>query len=112
MTNSPLTQLSTEELTKAPLKELLALQERLNKAIVLRRDTEKQEVYEKICSLALEHGFELNDLLSKKPTKKGSLPAKYRNPDNKEQSWTGKGRKPSWLIALLDAGKKLEDFAV
>jgi DNA-binding protein H-NS len=106
-----ITKLSTDELTKAPLKELLALQERLTKAITLRKDSEKQEVYEKICALALEHGFELNDLLSKKTTKKGSLPAKYRNPDNKEQSWTGKGRMPNWLVSQLDT-RLLQDFAV
>jgi DNA-binding protein H-NS len=103
---------SIEELNKASLKELLTLQEQLTKLIASKRETEKQSVYEKVCSLALEYGFELDDLLSKKTSKKGSLQVKYRNPDNKTQTWAGKGRKPSWLIALLDAGKKLEDFAV
>jgi DNA-binding protein H-NS len=108
MTNIP----SIEELNKASLKELLTLQEQLTKLIASKRETEKQSVYEKVCSLALEHGFELDDLLSKKTSKKGSLQVKYRNPENKSQTWAGKGRKPSWLIALLDAGKKLEDFSV
>ena len=27
---------------------------------------------------------------------------KYRNPDNPEQTWTGRGKKPSWLKDALD----------
>ncbi|MCV3274282.1 H-NS histone family protein [Roseobacter sinensis] len=37
--------------------------------------------------------------------------AKYKNPDNPKQTWSGMGRKPAWLIAHLDAGKKLEGLA-
>ena len=34
---------------------------------------------------------------------------KYRNPANKQETWTGRGRQPKWVVALLKAGKKLED---
>ncbi|WP_299681372.1 H-NS histone family protein [uncultured Roseobacter sp.] len=34
--------------------------------------------------------------------------AKYENPDNPKQTWSGMGRKPAWFIAHLEAGKKLE----
>jgi DNA-binding protein H-NS len=37
---------------------------------------------------------------------------KFRNPDNKSETWAGRGLKPKWLTALLKQGKKLEDFAV
>jgi DNA-binding protein H-NS len=37
---------------------------------------------------------------------------KYRNSANADQTWTGKGRKPTWLDDALKAGKKLEDFAM
>ena len=70
----------------------------------------------KIKSIVSESGFSLADVLgnvpSEKNIKKATAKVKYRNPNNKEEGWTGKGRKPSWLVALLDAGKKLEDFAV
>lgn len=38
--------------------------------------------------------------------------AKYKNPDNPKQTWSGMGRKPAWLVAHLDAGKKLQGLAV
>jgi DNA-binding protein H-NS len=36
--------------------------------------------------------------------------AKYRNPDNVTEIWSGRGRRPLWLDAQLKAGKDLELF--
>lgn len=36
--------------------------------------------------------------------------AKYKNPDNSEQVWSGMGRKPGWFIAHLQAGKSPESM--
>jgi DNA-binding protein H-NS len=38
------------------------------------------------------------------------LPPKYK--DNQGNTWSGRGITPKWLKAHLDAGKKVEDFAV
>jgi DNA-binding protein H-NS len=112
MTDLNLSKINTEDLAKIPLKELLAFQAKLNKAIELRREEEKQDIYQRINALASESGFSLSELLAHKPAKKTSAEIRYRNPNNKNEGWTGKGRKPKWLTDLLDAGKKLEDFAV
>ncbi len=112
MTEMNIEKLTTQDLIKIPLKDLLVFQTKLNKAVEIRREEEKQEVYQKITELALESGFSLSELMSQKPPKKAPAPIKYRNPDNKNEGWTGKGRKPKWLEDQLGAGKKLEDFAV
>ena len=39
----------------------------------------------------------------KKKRVKSSRPAKYRNPSNPEQTWTGLGKPPAW-IAGIDRG--------
>lgn len=70
-------------------------------------------------------GFSLDDLFSepaaKKPVgrSKGDKPAtrrpvaiKYRDPENAENTWTGRGMKPRWIRDRLDAGAKIEDFLV
>lgn len=41
---------------------------------------------------------------------KKSAPTKARYSDDAGHSWTGRGPKPGWLKAALDAGKTLEDF--
>jgi len=48
-----------------------------------------------------------------KNARKGSkVPPKYRNPANASQEWTGRGVMPRWMKALIDAGKKREDFLI
>jgi DNA-binding protein H-NS len=43
---------------------------------------------------------------------RGAVAPKYRNPDNPEETWAGRGLKPRWLAAALKTGKKLEDFRI
>jgi len=53
-------------------------------------------------------------LKSSKERKRASreLPPKYRNPSNDAQTWTGRGRKPRWLIEALAAGTTIEQCKV
>lgn len=37
---------------------------------------------------------------------------KYRNPNNRAETWAGRGATPRWLRALLKSGHKLEEFAI
>ncbi len=37
---------------------------------------------------------------------------KYRNPANPKETWTGRGRQPRWLAALIAKGKKPENFLI
>jgi DNA-binding protein H-NS len=108
-------ELNLEELTfdmlkVLPLKDLLSLQEKLNEAVEVRRDTEKNELLEKMTLLASDSGYSLDELLGDKPKK--SVKIRYRNPDNFSDTWTGRGRKPKWVEALLESGKTLEDIEI
>jgi len=38
------------------------------------------------------------------------VPPKYRGPSGK--TWAGRGAKPTWLVAAIKRGKKLEDFLI
>jgi DNA-binding protein H-NS len=38
------------------------------------------------------------------------VPVKYR--DDAGNTWTGRGNRPRWLVAALNDGKRLEDFAL
>jgi len=41
------------------------------------------------------------------------LKPKYRNTANKQETWSGRGLRPKWLIAAIKGtGKKVEDFAI
>jgi hypothetical protein len=58
-----------------------------------------------------EHGFEIQDLFGKARNGKGIVAVKYRDPQNAENTWTGRGRMPRWMVAATKGGKaKREDF--
>ncbi|WP_170419809.1 H-NS histone family protein [Ruegeria atlantica] len=38
--------------------------------------------------------------------------AKYVNPDDPTQTWTGRGRKPAWVKTALEAGKSIDDLTI
>ena len=40
---------------------------------------------------------------------KAKIAPKYRDPNNFENTWTGRGRQPRWMTA---SGKKAEDFRI
>jgi DNA-binding protein H-NS len=106
--------MSKVNLDKMSYRELLELRDDLAKAIVARKDAEKAEVKAKLIALASESGFDVADLLGARRGRKASAPgdAKYRNPKDASQTWTGRGRKPNWLVDAVSKGQKLESFLV
>jgi DNA-binding protein H-NS len=42
----------------------------------------------------------------------GSVPPKYRNPNDPSQTWAGRGLQPHWLRDALKSGKKLDSFLI
>ena len=37
---------------------------------------------------------------------------KYRNSENRSETWAGRGKQPDWVTAQLRSGKKLDDFLI
>ena len=46
-----------------------------------------------------------------KKARKGKVKAKYRDPKTKE-TWSGRGRRASWLKSKQDAGEKIDTYRV
>ena len=42
----------------------------------------------------------------------GKVAAKYQNPANGKETWTGRGKQPRWLAAETAKGRKLEEFLI
>ncbi len=100
------------------LKELLDLEGKVQRAIAAARDKERSELKRKVAEMAENHGFSVSDLFPVGRPGRGAGKgksvgvAKYANPENRADTWTGRGRKPNWLLERLKKGGKLEDFAI
>lgn len=101
--------LDLNEMSKDELKKLIKDAEKALKTLETRRLAEAKKAAE---TAAKEYGFSLDELLGNAP-KTGSKGApKYRNPNDTDQTWTGKGRKPNWVNEALAAGKSIEDLEI
>jgi len=101
------------DLSSMSRKELLSLQDKIFAELDRRTKQERDEAIRKIRSIADEVGLSLDELVSSQKGKaKSKAQVKYRDPNNPENTWAGRGRKPRWLEQALEQGKKLEDFAV
>ena len=97
------------------LKQINDLEARIAKAKIEAREAAKAELKEKIDRLLDGSDFTIADLYgfaTKGRGRKSQSGAKYANPDNRSETWTGLGRRPFWLLARLKKGANLEDFVI
>jgi DNA-binding protein H-NS len=96
------------------LDELWSLHERLAEMLAERLTLEKA---------ALETRLKKLNQTEAAPKIEGNVSArerraypvvipKYRNPDDPSETWSGRGKQPRWLVALLGAGKHIGDFRI
>jgi len=78
-------------------KELLAQKQALDAAIAQARKAEAGAALQLIQAKIAEFGFTAQEVFPyKSAKKKAQMPAKYHNP-NTGQTWTGRGKPPSWI---------------
>ena len=99
---------------KLSLKDLIDLELKVKKAIVTARERERSEIKSKVETMVEKAGFSIEEIFTRgRGAMKGRTVApKYANPANKSETWTGRGRKPKWLVAKLSKGAKIEQFAI
>ena len=102
-------------LANSSVAELERLSAEIKTAIEERKAKEINDARIYVRELAASLGITLEELFeepnkSSKVAKKAAV--KYRNPNNENETWTGRGKQPRWLLSQLQNGAKLEDFLV
>ena len=99
-------------LDKLSIKDLKDLRQRVDRAIASRQVDERNGLKDRFRELAEEAGFTLAEIMggSGRASKGRVVAAKFANPANPMETWSGRGRQPKWLSAKLKAGESLEDF--
>ena len=96
-------------------KELETLISDARKALETLEARKKLEAKRAAEDTLKAYGFSLNDIVDDKtaPGKKATRGApKYAHPEDPTLTWTGRGRKPKWIVEALEAGKSIDDFAI
>lgn len=100
-----------KDLAKLSLDELKQLRKDVDAAIASYKDREKAKARAALEEKAREFGFSLDEVVGKK-SRRSKPAAKYRNPDDASQTWSGRGRRPKWLEEALAKGANMEDFLI
>lgn len=97
------------------LEELIQIKEEAEKLIVIKEREAKKDLLNQFKEQAAALGLTLEDVVGNAPRttrRRGTVPPKYRNPHNAEQTWTGRGKQPIWVRELLSQGRTLESFEI
>src|SRR5690349_6415745 len=83
--------------------ELVELRGEIDRLIAEKQVAERSALKQRLADLAKAQGFSLEEIVGKGRKARGAVPVKYRDPKNPENTWTGRGRMPRWLVAATKA---------
>jgi DNA-binding protein H-NS len=99
------------DLNELDLSELKKLQKDVEKAINEYQDRKMTEARQRLEAEARAMGFTLSEVVEgKRKANASKSPPKYRHPEDSSVTWTGRGRKPAWVIEHLNAGRDMEEL--
>ena len=94
---------------KMSYAELAQLRTQIDRLMIEKQNAERVALRQKLADMAKEHGLSLEEVLGKGRKGKGSVAPKYRDPKNPDNTWTGRGRMPRWMVAATKGGKSNKD---
>ena len=100
------------DLDSLNVDELRAITENAQQLIAKKQHQRLYDAYMQFEKISEETDATIEEILQagEKLEKKRNI--KYRNTNDNEETWTGRGRKPTWLVEALAAGHDVEDFAI
>ena len=115
------------ELKQMTRKQLEKLRADVDSAIKALDAKDKKAALKAAQAAAKAHGFSLKELTMAEPGEKAAprprkaksnkdgrakVAPKDRDPNNPDQTWSGRGRAPGWMAAHLESGGQKDDLAI
>jgi DNA-binding protein H-NS len=99
--------------------ELWQLHEEVNAVLSIRLTSEKRELEKRLAELRREKEMRQLEAVEGRakdaPRARRKYPrvfAKYRNPNEPSETWSGRGKQPRWLTAALKQGHTIDEFVI
>jgi len=99
------------ELRLMSVDELWTLHEEVSSVLATRLTEQKTMLEKRLRQLQLKFkGVKVRRQRARRPYPQ--VFPKYRNPAQPAETWSGRGKQPRWVVALLRSGKQLDDFRI
>ena len=106
------------DLENMKFEELWSLHERVTTILADKIVAEKHELEGRLVRLGEQQTGE-KDASKFRPTESSQVRRKYprvlpkyRNPLSPFETWSGRGKRPLWLVAAIKSGRKIDDFRI
>ena len=90
--------------------ELWALHVKVSETLAERLATEKSVLEERLKLLGGQSRKTQSGTSERRPYP--AVPPKFRNPDDPDETWTGRGKQPRWVARQLRSGRRIEEFRI
>lgn len=101
------------DLNSMSLSELKDLQRDVNRAIATFEDRKKKEALAVLEEQARKLGFSIAELTGAKLARtRAPATAKFANPADRSETWSGRGRQPRWFSDAIAAGTSPESLMI
>lgn len=103
--------MARKEIKNMSLEELKSLRKEVDAAIADYSERKRIEALKALEAVAADHGMSVDEIIGGKKRKKAKAAAKYRNPADPSQTWSGRGRQPQWYKDAIAGGASPESLA-
>jgi len=95
-------------------QELESVIAQAQQTLIEKKSNKRKEVIAEIKALAasINITIDIKGEAKKHPTKNAKVAAKYRNPEDSSQTWSGRGLTPKWMQALIAGGYNKRDLEI
>ena len=107
---SQLSRTQLAELHKRPEQDIKIRSLQEKKAFQKKYAEKRRAIVKQVHELLKNNNLNLDDVINQKHSNINQ--PKYRNPLNSKETWTGKGRKPNWILNLLQQGKTIDELKI
>ena len=107
------------DLESMSFDDLWSLHEQISQILAVRITSEKRELERRLA--VLNRGREViggesdaaqDGAGGRARRKYPRVLPKYRNPQIPSQTWSGRGKRPRWLVAAMKSGQTIDDFQI
>jgi DNA-binding protein H-NS len=96
-------------LAKLPLEDLWNLHKQVCSMLERKLEDEKHKLQRRLDELGRKFDTRAG-IRQARPYRK--VQPKFRNPEDPSTTWSGRGKKPHWMVELLAAGRTIEDLRI
>jgi DNA-binding protein H-NS len=101
------------------IDEMWQLHEEVSAVLSVRLTSEKRQLEKRLAQLRREKEMRQSEAVDNRANnatrerrKYPRVSAKYRNPNEPSETWSGRGKQPRWLTAALKTGHTIDEFVI